>query len=331
MELFQILSDVSNAIDQAGKAMSTNLVDGNFSTYVLMVCFGLEIAWLLVQAILDDDGGGAVARGIRALTIAMISWSLILHWPAVADDITKTSAVVVQKIGKNQDLGNIVAGTLDKALQNTKVDQVYSGAGAKSTTCTASDATLAQGCDITTGQTIEDPIHLKWLTSLVSTFSAGEIFDKFLAGLLGLLNGGVVGIVAAISIFIILLGKIVLWVGVAFGPLCVAFAPWKPARRITESWASFTFASMMFPAVAAAVLIVSGGIFDALANMAQKAGSQTLPSTVYSIAALAISIVAGMVMLQVPKITQALFGNGLGVDSPQMPKPPSAPQKKQTN
>ncbi|HUX64326.1 type IV secretion system protein [Sulfuricella sp.] len=286
MELFQILTNISSSIDAAGKAMSTNLTDGNFSTYVLMICFGLEIAWLLVQVALDDDGGGAVAKGIRAITIAMISWSLILHWPAVADDITKTSAAVVHKIGKNQDLGNIVSGTLDKALQNTNVDQVY--AGAKS-------------------------------TNLISSFSVGQIFDKFLAGWLGMVNGGVVGIVAAISIFIILLGKIVLWVGVVFGPLCVAFAPWKPARKITESWASFTFASMMFPAVAAAVLILSGGIFDALASMAQKAGSQTLPSTVYSIASLAIAVVGGMVMLQVPSITQAIFGNALGFDSPNLP------------
>lgn len=303
MELFQIMTDIANAIDTSGKAMSTNLVTDNFSTRISIICLGIEIVWLIVGVVLDGDWEDGVAMGIRAVIVAMIAMALILNWPLVVNDITKTSAAVVQKIGNNQELGAIVATSLDKALQNTKIDQVYASQSA-------------------TGG--DQQKNGNWFSVLTGT--VGQIFDEVLAGLIELFNGGVVGIVAAISIFIILLGKIVLWIGLAFGPLCIAFSPWKPARKIAESWASFMFASMMFPAVAAAVLVLSGGIFDALAATAQKAGAQALPSTVYSIASLALALVAGMVMLQVPKITQALFGNGLGVESPHLPKPQ---QKKQ--
>jgi len=303
MELFQILTDVSTAIDTAGTAASTNLVEGDFSRRVLMVTTGLEIAWGFVQMALEDsDFGSGFSRFVRTLMISFLCLAAIMNWAWISKDINQTSSAVVRQVGKGKDLGSIVANSLDQALQNTKPDQVYSNSG--------------QPSDWT-----------GWLSKW-SDLSFGSIIDKLLASVLGLFNGGIVGIVAAISIFIILLGKIVLWVGVIFGPLCLAFAPLRPTRKIAESWASFTFASMMFPAVAAAVLILSGGIFDALSTMAQKAGAQALPSTVYSIASLAIALVAGMVMLQVPKITQALFGNGLGIDAPQMPKPQAAPPKK---
>lgn len=308
MEIFSILDSISKAVDASGQAMSLSLVDDNFSTRVLAICTGLELAWLLGMSMLDAGGlGEMMALAIRALALAMLGWVLILNWPTVTDDLTKTSAAVVSKIGKGQELGNIVSSTLSKALQNTKVDALYS------TSDPQSDGGGWSG----------------WLSKF-SDLTFGALIDKILAAGLGLVNGGVVGIVAAIAIFIILLGKIVLWLGVAFGPLCISFMPWKPARRITESWASFTFAAMMFPAVAAAVLILSGGIFDALANMAAAAGAQTLPSTVYSIASLAIAIVAGLVMLQVPKITQAIFGNALGMDAPQLPKPEPKPASKNT-
>lgn len=308
MELFQILTDVSISIDSAGQAASTNLVEGDFAKRVLMATTGLEIAWGFVSMALEDNNfGEGFGRWIRTIIIAFLCVAAIINWQWVAKDITQTAAAVVKQVGKGKELGSIVANSLDQALQNTKPDQVYSN----------SDQPTGDQSSGWTG----------WLSKW-SDLGFGSIVDKLLAAVLSLFNGGIVGIVAAISIFIILLGKIVLWVGVIFGPLCISFAPFKPTRRIAESWASFTFAAMMFPAVAAAVLILSGGIFDALAAMAQKAGAQALPSTVYSIASLAIALVAGMVMLQVPKMTQALFGNGLGIDAPQMPKPQAAPPKK---
>lgn len=312
MELFQILTDVSTAIDTAGLAASSNLVDGNFSKQVLMYTTGLELAWGFALVILEDGTlGEGVAKAIRTTIIALLCLSAITSWQWVAKDIAQTSAAVVKQVGKGKELGSIVAGTLDQALQNTKPDQVYSNSGQ---------------------QNADQSGWTGWLSKW-SDLNFGTILDRIWAAELGLVNGAVVGIVAAISIFIILLGKLALWVGVIFGPLCLAFAPLKPTRKIAESWVSFTFASMMYPAVAAAVLILSGGIFDALAAMAQKASALNFPSTVYSIASLAIALVAGMVMLQVPKITQALFGGGIGVDAPDIPKPgipkmPKSPAKK---
>lgn len=221
MELFAVLENISATIDTAGQGAASNLVDGDFSKRILMVIAGLELAWCMVLAMLESDElAEAISRIIRTLFISFLCLMAITNWSYVAADISKTSQAVVQQIGKGKELGSIVAGTLNQAMQFTKVDEVYSSTKAEEK-------------------------NGGWLTQIFSDLSFGTILDKGLALVLQLGNGGVVAVVAAIAIFIIVLGKIALWVGVIFGPLCLAFAPWKPTRKIAESWASFVFASMI--------------------------------------------------------------------------------------
>lgn len=156
------------------------------------------------------------------------------------------------------------------------------------------------------------------------------LLDKLIAAILYIFDGGILTLVVGIVFFVLMLGKVLLYVGIIFGPFFLALAPLRLTTEMTLNWARFTLTAMMYSSVAAVVLLLSGGIFDELARLATDSANLKIPSTWAAIMTGGIAILAGFIMWRVPAITAELFGGmSLHAHAPKVlskgEKPPQSP------
>ena len=150
---------------------------------------------------------------------------------------------------------------------------------------------------------------------------AGSIFgglDEVVSFFLDFFTGGAMTIVAGIAFFIMILGKILMYVGLVFGPLLLALAPFRLTRNMALKWGEFMFGAMMYTGVATTVVMLCSSMFkrlkeyqDGAAAVSAAAGHYVSP-TMISLVSIMIAVMAGFIMWRVPSITAELFG-GLGL------------------
>lgn len=150
----------------------------------------------------------------------------------------------------------------------------------------------------------------------------GAIFsglDQVISFLLDFFTGGAMTIVGAIMFFIILLGKILMYIGLAFGPLILAMAPFRLTRNMAIKWGEYMFGAVMYTSVATAVIMLCGTMLKKLHDYNAVQADISIPATYISLVSIMIAIIAGLIMWRVPSITAELFGGiGLHVRSPKM-------------
>lgn len=146
--------------------------------------------------------------------------------------------------------------------------------------------------------------------------AVGSLFsglDELLSFFLDFVTGGAMTVVAGIAFFIMTLGKILMYVGLAFGPLLLALAPFRLTRPLALKWGEFMFGAMMYTGVATVVVMLCSSIFLRLKEF--QAGAAAASATVgyvspslISLVSIMIAMMAGMIMWRVPSITAELFG-----------------------
>lgn len=150
--------------------------------------------------------------------------------------------------------------------------------------------------------------------------AVGSLFsglDELLSFFLDFVTGSAMTIVAGIAFFIMMLGKVLMYVGLAFGPLLLALAPFRITRPLALKWGEFMFGAMMYTGVATVVVMLCSSIFLRLKEF--QAGAAAASATVgyvspslISLVSIMIAMMAGMIMWRVPSITAELFG-GMGL------------------
>lgn len=158
---------------------------------------------------------------------------------------------------------------------------------------------------------------------------AGWLTDRLIAFFIGLVNTGVVAIVAALSLFIMILGRVLMYIGLTFGPLLIALAPFRLTRSLALKWMEFMFGAMMYSAVAMAVMGLTNSMFIELQKLQGSPAQISVPSFLLANISVMVAVLAGFIMWQVPSITSHLFG-GMTLSAPRLPKPkmpkPKMPQ-----
>lgn len=171
-------------------------------------------------------------------------------------------------------------------------------------------------------------ILLLWLPSMAHAATViGSILgglDELVSFLLDFMTGGAMTIVAGIAFFIMMLGKVLMYIGLAFGPLLLAMAPFRLTRPLALKWGEFMFGAMMYTGVATVVVMLCNPMFlklkefQAGAAAANSVGTYVSP-TIISLVSLMIAMMAAMIMWRVPSITAELFGGmGLHVRAPKV-------------
>jgi hypothetical protein len=164
-------------------------------------------------------------------------------------------------------------------------------------------------------------VFLLWLPSVVYA-DAGDVVGALFGGLdelvsffLDFFTGGAMTVVAGIAFFIMLLGKILMYVGLTFGPLLLALAPFRLTRPLALKWGEFMFGAMMYTGVATTVIMLCSSIFLKLKefqNVSTASNVVYVSPTLISLVSIMIAMMAGFIMWRVPSITAELFG-GMGL------------------
>lgn len=169
---------------------------------------------------------------------------------------------------------------------------------------------------------------------------AGTVFgglDEIVSFFLDFFTGGAMTVVTGIAFFIMLLGKILMYVGLTFGPLLLALAPFRLTRKMSLNWGQYMFGAMMYTGVATVVIMLCSSIFLKLKEFQAGAAAASaavgyVSPTLISLVSIMIALMAGFIMWRVPSITAELFGGmGLQAHAPKVlgkksggdkPKPP---------
>lgn len=167
-------------------------------------------------------------------------------------------------------------------------------------------------------------VFLLLLPSIAHATTASEVIgaifggiDEFVSFFLDMLTGSAMTIVAGIAFFIMLLGKILMYVGLAFGPLLLALAPFRLTRNMALKWGEFMFGAMMYTGVATVVVMLCSSMFLKLKEFQAGAAAASahvgyVSPSLISLVSIMIALMAGFIMWRVPSITAELFG-GMGL------------------
>lgn len=148
--------------------------------------------------------------------------------------------------------------------------------------------------------------------------------DELVSFFLDFFTGGAMTIVAGISFFIMFLGKILMYIGLTFGPLLLAMAPFRLTRPLALKWGEFMFGAMMYTGVATVVVMLCTPMFLKLKEFQDGAAAASaavgyVSPTIISMVSIMIAMMAAMIMWRVPSITAQLFGGiGLQAHAPKM-------------
>lgn len=166
-------------------------------------------------------------------------------------------------------------------------------------------------------------VFLLWLPSIAHA-TAGEVVGALFSGIdelvsffLDFITGSAMTIVAGIAFFIMILGKVLMYIGLAFGPLLIALAPFRLTRNMALKWGEFMFGAMMYTGVATVVVMLCSSMFLKLKEFqtgvaAASATVGYVSPTLISLVSIMIALMAGFIMWRVPSITAELFG-GMGL------------------
>jgi len=167
-------------------------------------------------------------------------------------------------------------------------------------------------------------VFLLLLPSVTHATTGGEVMgtifggiDQYISFFLDIFTGGAMTVVAGIAFFIMILGKILMYIGLAFGPLLLALAPFRLTRNMALKWGEFMFGAMMYTGVATVVIMLCSSIFLKLKEFQAGAAAASatvgyVSPTIISLVSIMIAIMAGFIMWRVPSITAELFG-GMGL------------------
>lgn len=150
-----------------------------------------------------------------------------------------------------------------------------------------------------------------WLSSLSDAFSMKMFYSLILTTLVFILN--VLLIFAMIfSVFMPVAG---LYIGAIFGPLILAWLPWKPLADMSARWTGFMIANGITFMVALVIMnalgATVGSISKQLAGMANDGVMSGLAGYAVSLVALlAIYIFAANLLLQANNMAQGMTGGG---------------------
>lgn len=247
------------------------------SMAVVLTLFSGIYAWWLSGSIQD-----LVANGVRMLIIIAPLLILFSGW----DGYMKT----FQGFFYNELPAHLgMTGGSPEAIVGASVQQVMDAVKFPETTAAGED----EG----------------WLSSVTAAFSMKSFYSLILTTLIFILN---VLLIFAM-IFAVFMPVAGLYIGAIFGPLVLAWMPWKPLADMSARWTGFMIANGITFVVALVIIKALGvtvaTIATQLAGMADESALGGIAGYVVSLVALlAIYIFAVNLLLQANNMAQGMTG-----------------------
>lgn len=287
MAAIDTLHTISQQVDSVGRELAGRLAgDGDIFT-ILILCSAIWICWLILKGITDDGGlAEAVSQLVHAVMLTCALVAMLHYYPDIVTAMAELGTGVASKLSGGEDISSVAARSAMSALD----------------TLNASDAYTQQRLT-----------QLGMLDAIIAL--PDRLFSAMLFGLLVF----VVTATGAAAIWVSIVGKLMLYIGGALGPVLIMLAPLPPLRDLTVGWLKFMLTASMIQAVATVMLMLLGGIWTALnglmtssALIAPDSGLVLIP---IALLALVIALAVLMAIFQVPSITAALLSGGAGVGS----------------
>lgn len=281
------LKVIADSIDAAGRGLAGRLAgDGDIYT-ILILCAALWICWLIIKGLAEEGGLADAAAGIlHAVILTAVLAAMLHHYQDIVVALAELGTGVASKLSGGEDISSVAARGAMSALD----------------TLSASDAYTQQRIT-----------QLGMLDAIIAL--PDRLFSALLFGLLIL----VVTATGAAAIWVSIVGKLMLWIGGALGPVLIMLAPLPPLRDLTVGWLKFMLTASLIQAVATVMLMLLAGIWTALGGLmsssaliAPDSGLVLIP---IALLALVIALAALMAIFQVPSITAALLAGGAGISS----------------
>lgn len=115
MWFIETMSAILDGINSGAARYFTTMVESGLAMKVLIFAAGLELIWILVDAIFEDDLAGAISNFIKYCIVVTICLGAIKNYKVIAEDISKMSDAMVQQT-TGQDLKSVVANTIQKSM-----------------------------------------------------------------------------------------------------------------------------------------------------------------------------------------------------------------------
>jgi len=281
------LKIIADSIDTAGRGLAGRLAgDGDIYT-ILILCAALWICWLIIKGLAEEGGLADAAAGVlHAVILTAVLAAMLHHYPDIVVALAELGTGVAAKLSGGEDISSVAARGALSALDALNASDAY---------------------------TQQRLTQLGMLDAIVAL--PDRLFSAMLFGLLIL----VVTATGAAAIWVGIVGKLMLWIGGALGPVLIMLAPLPPLRDLTVGWLKFMLTASLIQAVATVMLMLLAGIWTALgglmASSALIAPDSGLVLIPIALLALVIALAALMAIFQVPSITASLLAGGVGISS----------------
>ena len=242
---------------------------------VLSVLGGMYTWW--ASGSLED----LVSNGVRTVIVVAPLLILLSAWPQYMKDFFDFFKDLPQQLGMTSgDSAKIVGESIQKIMDAGKAEPLNAEDAKKS-----------------------------WLQALSDTFSMKMIYGLMLSLIVFILNA----LLAFAILFAVFMPLASLYIGAIFGPLILAWMPWKPLSDMTARWTGFMIANGLSFVVAMAIMSAMAttieGLSKTMNGMSEQSAMVGLAGYLVTLVAVAATYLFSMnLMLQANNIAQGMTG-----------------------
>ncbi|WP_354676958.1 type IV secretion system protein [Cupriavidus plantarum] len=139
-----------------------------------------------------------------------------------------------------------------------------------------------------------------------------RLVDALIAALAFLFAMVAVLCAALIYAWFILVGHLMVAVGIAIGPLAVAFGMLDLSRKYFFAWLDYMVTGSMYMVIAAIIAQLVSSTLQSTVTDITNVGTDTTVAAAY---ALSVAVVLVFIAMEIPKIAGSIFGTGGGISA----------------
>lgn len=305
-----IINTVVQSIANAGASMASNLIATGtaLAGALAAVMLGWHIVLWLLESPVEEIFGGLVRLVLKG---AIVTWILLGYVNTLAGLNVKQmftdgiNGITARMIGDAAASDTMSVGV---SILARSIVTVKNGIFSAKDDPAASSATPAA-----TGDQASGLDFYKYLSPL-------NLLKLLLKLFLGLIVILILGLTLGIYVLVNMLGDILVFIGLAIGPILIPWLLWEAAAFLFDGWLRFMIAAGLIKVVSAAMLKLTQGVLDGLTEATRTVGESMLTDAGIDILASVIMVLfavfVGVLMWLVPTIANGLVSGstaGIGV------------------
>ena len=302
-----VINTVVQSIASSGSSMAGNLLGTGtaLAGALAVVMLGWHIVLWLLESPVEEIFGSAVRLVMKG---AIVTWIMLGYVNTLAGLNVKQmfsegmNTITARMIGDAAASDTLSAGVsiLAKSIVTVK-NGIFSAKDdpAASTATPAAPADQASGFDFFKSLS---PINLI------------KLLLKLFLGLIVIL---ILTLTLGIYVLVNLLGDILVFIGLAIGPILIPWLLWEASEFLFNGWLKFMIAAGLIKVVSAAMLKLTQGVLDGLTEATKVIGDSMLTDAGIDILASVLMVLfagfVGVLMWMVPNISNGLVSGNISV------------------